>query len=197
MPPQRLPELKTIVSVSTKLDVTPAPAIPVISAIARTSNGPRCLVSHSRDIDPPDQPSVSTTQDCTPDGGHTAVDVHPPLINPSNPLFDDNGAFPVVPNSKANASSFGLLPMDVPSSGLNRSSSICEPEFPCDHDSCNAGGQPPASSMPCGADTTPDGGPPSDPPPHYGSDLRRWPSEFQRPDSPHSFTCKRLVTVGT
>ncbi|KAH8993010.1 hypothetical protein EDB92DRAFT_522694 [Lactarius akahatsu] len=53
--------------------------------------------------------------------------------------------------------------MDVPSSGLDRPPSILEPELPCDHNSCNAGGQP-VSSMPCGADATPDGCPPNDPP---------------------------------
>ncbi len=81
----------------------------------------------------------------------------------------------MVPNSKTSASvenptgaspSQLICPMDVPSSGLDRSPSILEPELRCDHDGyTNAGVQPAASSMPCGADAIPDNRPPSDCPP--------------------------------
>ncbi|KAH9053244.1 hypothetical protein EDB87DRAFT_278365 [Lactarius vividus] len=148
--------------------------------------------------DPPNQPSVSTAQDSTPDGGHTVADARPSPDNPSNPPFNANGASPMVPNSKTNASSSGqkdagpprisienptgaapsqlIGPMNVPSSGLDRSS-ILEPELPCDHDGCDAGSQPAACSMPRGANATPDGCPTGDPPA----------TEANRVDDPPSF----------
>ncbi|KAI9440990.1 hypothetical protein H4582DRAFT_1940796 [Lactarius indigo] len=134
--------------------------------------------------DPPSQPFVSSTQDSTPDGGRTVADTLPPPDNPSNPQSDNDGTSAVVPNSKTSDSSSDqkdagppridienltdatpsqlIGPMDLPSSGFDRSSSILEPELRCDHDSSTrAGGQPAASSMPCGVDATLDACPPS------------------------------------
>ena len=136
-------------------------------------------------MESPKRPSVFIAHDPTPDGGLIVADAQPE--NPSNPLFDDNGAHmiprsvPLYPGSSAPPSGqmdpdhpligieypTGAAPFQptspVSSYGLNRSHPTLEPELRHDHDVCiNAARHLAAPSMPCGADATPDGCPPND-----------------------------------